>query len=293
MIISAIAQGLLWSVLGIGIFTTYRILNFPDLTAEGSFPLGAAVAVTAILFGIHPIFASLLAVIAGMLAGLVTSLLYIKGKIPIILSGILVMSGLHSVILFIMRRPNLSLLNQPRLFDTFSGLPNYFDVVVVGLIVLMIVISLLLGFFYTDLGQAYIATGDNEKMARSFGIETDKMKLMGIVLSNGLIALGGALVAQNNGYADVNGGSGIIVIGLASIIIAEVAFSNMKLGERLLTIVIGSILYQLLLLGVIRLGLDTTYIRLFSSAILAMCLMLPQVRQKMRLGTLIGKGEEF
>src|SRR5690554_886534 len=134
MIISAIAQGLLWSVLGIGIFTTYRILNFPDLTAEGSFPLGAAVAVTAILFGIHPFFASLLAVIAGMLAGLVTSLLYIKGKIPIILSGILVMSGLHSVILFIMRRPNLSLLNQPRLFDTFSGLPNYFDVVVVGLI---------------------------------------------------------------------------------------------------------------------------------------------------------------
>lgn len=289
MIISAIAQGLLWAVLGLGIFTTYRILNFPDLTAEGSFPLGAAVGVTAIVSGVHPLIASALAFLAGMAAGLVTGLLYTKGKVPVILSGILVMSGLHSVMLYIMGRPNVSLLQSPRLFDSFSDLPNYFDVVVIGAIVLILGISLLLFFFYTQLGQAYIATGDNEKMARSLGIHTDRMKVIGLVFSNGIIALGGALVAQNNGYADVNGGNGIIVIGLASIIIGEVVFKEVTLGERLVTVVIGSILYQFLLLGVIQLGLDTTYIRLFSSAILAVCLMLPQFRKSVRLHVQMSK----
>ena len=287
--ISAIAQGLLWAVLGLGIFTTYRILNFPDLTAEGSFPLGAAVGVTAIVSGVHPLIASALAFLAGMAAGLVTGLLYTKGKVPVILSGILVMSGLHSVMLYIMGRPNVSLLQSPRLFDPFSDLPNYFDVVVVGAIVLILSISLLLFFFYTQLGQAYIATGDNEKMARSLGIQTDRMKVIGLVFSNGIIALGGALVAQNNGYADVNGGNGIIVIGLASIIIGEVVFKEVTLGERLVTVVIGSILYQFLLLSVIQLGLDTTYIRLFSSAILAVCLMLPQFRKSVRLHVQMSK----
>lgn len=288
MIVSALSQGLLWAVLGIGIFTTYRILNFPDLTAEGSFPLGAAVGVTAIVSGVPPVLATALAFLAGMGAGLVTGLLYTKGKVPVILSGILVMSALHSVMLFVMKRPNVSLIHSPRIYDTFHLLPDYFDVVIVGLSVLALVSGLLLFFFYTHLGQAYIATGDNEQMARSLGINTDRMKVLGLVFSNGIIALSGALVAQNNGYADVNGGSGIIVIGLASIIIGEVVFKEVTLGERLVTIVIGSILYQLLILGVIKIGLDTTYIRLFSSAILALCLMLPQLREALNLGTLIG-----
>lgn len=289
MLISAIAQGLLWAVLGIGIFTTYRILNFPDLTAEGSFPLGAAVAVTAIVNGLHPLLAMGLAFLAGMGAGLITGLLYTKGKVPVILSGILVMTGLHSVILYVMQRPNLSLLNFPRVYDVFDFLPAYFDRVVVGVIVLIAVISLLLFFFYTSLGQAYIATGDNETMARSFGIKTDRMKIIGLIFSNGIIALAGALIAQNNGYADVNGGAGVIVIGLASLIIGEVVFKDVTLGERLLSVVIGSIAYQLLLLGVIRLGFDTTYIRIYSASILAICLMIPQLRKGLRLGTLIGK----
>ncbi|GEN50282.1 ABC transporter permease [Alkalibacterium pelagium] len=289
MVISAIAQGLLWAVLGIGIFTTYRILNFPDLTAEGSFPLGAAVAVTAIVNEIHPVLVMGLAVLAGMSAGLVTGLLYTKGKVPVILAGILVMTALHSVMLYVMQRPNLSLLNHPRIFDSLAFLPNYFDAVVVGLAVVSLVIGLLLFFFYTSLGQAYIATGDNEAMARSFGIQTDRMKIIGLVFSNGIIALAGSLIAQNNGYADVNGGTGVIVIGLASLIIGEVAFKDVTLGERLISIVIGSILYQLLLLGVIRLGFDTTYIRLFSASILAVCLMIPQIRRALKLDTLIRK----
>lgn len=292
MIISAIASGFLWAVLGIGLYLTYRILKFPDLTTEGSFPLGAAVAVTAIVSGVPPILSTILAILAGMCAGLATGLLYTKGKVPVILAGILVMSGLHSVNLFIMKRPNLNLLNQSRLFDYFQGLPNYYDVVFIGIIVLVILISVILAFFYTNLGQAFIATGDNEDMARSLGIRTDNMKILGLVISNGVIALAGALVAQNNGYADVNGGAGVIVIGLASLIIGEVMFKDLKLGERLCTIVIGSVLYQLLLLGVIQLGFDTTYIRIFSSVILAICLMIPQIRRTLGLGTLIGKGEK-
>lgn len=292
MIISAIAQGFLWAVLGIGLYLTYRILKFPDLTTEGSFPLGAAVAVTAIVSDVPPILAIFLAIIAGMGAGLVTGLLYTKGKVPVILAGILVMSGLHSVMLFIMKRPNINLLNQETIFDLFNGLPNYYDVVFIGVIVLVILISVVLAFFYTNLGQAFIATGDNEDMARSLGIRTDNMKILGLVISNGVIALTGALVSQNNGYADLNGGTGVIVIGLASLIIGEVMFKDLKLGERLCTIVIGSVLYQILLLGVIELGFDTTYIRIFSSVILAICLMIPQIRKSLNLGTLIGRGEK-
>lgn len=266
---------------------TYRILDFPDMTTEGSFPLGGAVCVTAITYGVTPILATILGVLAGMVAGLVTGLLYTKGKIPVILAGILVMSGLNSVILFVMKTPNLSLLNHPILQDTFKGLhlPDYFDTVLLGLIALGILISVLLFFFNTDLGQGYIATGDNETMARSLGIKTDRMKILGLTLSNGVIALSGALIAQNDGYADVNKGIGVIVIGLASIIIGEVIFQELTLAERLIAIVVGSIIYQLLILIVIKLGFDTTYLKLFSAIILAICLMIPQMKKALNLKT--------
>lgn len=287
MIVSAISQGMLWAILGLGIFMTYRILDFPDMTTEGSFPLGGAVCVTAITHGISPVLATLLGVGAGMLAGLVTELLYTKGKIPVILAGILVMSGLNSVILFVMRTPNLSLLNHSILQDTFNGLhlPDYFDTVLLGLLALSLLIGVLLFFFNTDLGQGYIATGDNETMARSLGIKTDRMKILGLTLSNGVIALSGALIAQNDGYADVNKGIGVIVIGLASIIIGEVIFHELTLAERLIAIVVGSIIYQLLILIVIKLGFDTTYLKLFSAIILAICLMIPQLKQALKLKT--------
>ncbi|KWY34485.1 branched-chain amino acid ABC transporter permease [Enterococcus faecium] len=287
MIVSAISQGMLWAILGLGIFMTYRILDFPDMTTEGSFPLGAAVCVTAITHGVAPIVATLLGVGAGMIAGLVTGLLYTKGKIPVILAGILVMSGLNSVILFVMRTPNLSLLNHPILQDSFHrfGLPDYFDTVLLGFISLGILIAVLLFFFNTDLGQGYIATGDNETMARSLGIKTDRMKILGLTLSNGVIALSGALIAQNDGYADVNKGIGVIVIGLASIIIGEVIFQELTLAERLIAIVVGSIIYQLLILVVIKLGFDTTYLKLFSAIILAICLMITQLKKALNLKT--------
>lgn len=287
MIISAIGQGLLWGILGLGIFMTYRILNFPDMTTEGSFPLGGAVCVTAITHGIHPLLATLLGVAAGMCAGLVTGLLYTKGKIPVILAGILVMSALNSVMLFIMQTPNLSLLNQRKIQDFFTelNLPDYFDIVILGLIVVSILIGLLLFFFYTEMGQAYIATGDNENMARSLGIMTDRMKILGLVLSNGVISLSGALIAQNDGYADVSKGIGVIVIGLASIIIGEVLYGELTLTERLIATVVGSIIYQLLILLVIKLGFDTTYLKIFSAIVLTICLLIPRFKEALHLKT--------
>ncbi len=223
-----------------------------------------------------------------MIAGLVTGFLYTKGKIPVILAGILVMSGLNSVILFVMRTPNLSLLNHPILQDSFHRfglhLPDYFDTVFLGLICFgHLDRAVLLFFFNTDLGQGYIATGDNETMARSLGIKTDRMKILGLTLSNGVIALSGALIAQNDGYADVNKGIGVIVIGFASIIIGEVIFQELTLAERLIAIVVGSIIYQLLILVVIKLGFDTTYLKLFSAIILAICLMIPAIEESTEL----------
>ena len=293
MIVSAIGQGMLWALLGLGIFMTYRILNFPDMTTEGSFPLGGAVCVTAITTGVSPFVATLLGVGAGMLAGLVTGLLFTKGKIPIILAGILVMSGLNSVILFVMKSPNKSLLNQPKIQDVFQkmALPDYYDTIFLGISVLAVVMILLLFFFNTSLGQAYIATGDNEEMARSIGIQTDRMKILVLVLSNGLIGLSGALIAQNDGYADVSKGTGVIVIGLASLIIGEVLFGELTFGERLMAIVVGSIIYQLLILLVIKLGFDTTYLKIFSAVILAICLMIPQLKKALRLHGFSDKGE--
>lgn len=293
MIISSIGQGFLWSILGLGIFMTFRILNFPDMTTEGSFPLGGAVCVTAIVHGISPILATVLGILAGMCAGLVTGLLYTKGKIPVLLAGILVMSALNSVMLFVMQTPNLSLLNQPKILDSLKvlQLPTNFDTVVLGIIVLALLLAVLYYFFQTDLGQAYIATGDNESMARSMGIQTDRMKILGLVLSNGVIALSGALIAQNDGYADVSKGTGVIVIGLASIIIGEVLYGEVTFFERLIAIVIGSVIYQLLILLVIKLGFDTTYLKIFSAIILSICLLIPQLKSALNLKTGLEKEE--
>lgn len=283
MLVSTIGQGFLWAILGLGIYLTFRVLNFPDLTTEGSFPLGGAVCVTAITNGINPILATLLGVLAGMAAGLTTGVLYTKGKIPVILAGILVMSGLNSVMLFVMKSPNLSLLKHPTVFNLIKifHVPKNFDVVLISLVVVVLVIILMVFFLNTEIGQAYIATGDNETMAKSLGIETDKMKILGLVVSNGVIALSGALIAQSEGYADVSKGIGVIVIGLASIILGELIFGELTMLERFIAIVVGSILYQLLILAVIKLNFDTTYLKIYSSVILAICLMIPQLKYRL------------
>ncbi len=288
MILSIISQGLVWAVLGLGIFMTFRILGFPDMTTEGSFPLGGAVAVTLITKGVNPFLATTAAVLAGCAAGAVTGMLYTKGKIPTLLSGILDMTSCHSIMLMLMGRANLGLLGSSKIQDVlpFSGEVND---LLTGLIFVSLVIAALLFFLDTKLGQAYIATGDNPDMARSFGINTGRMELMGLILSNGLIALAGALIAQQEGYADVSRGIGVIVVGLASLIIGEVLFHSLTLAERLITIVVGAIAYQFLIWGVIALGFNTNYLRLYSAVILAVCLMIPTLKNKFFKGAKLSK----
>ena len=288
MINSIVSQGLIWAILGLGIFMTFRILDFPDMTTEGSFPLGGAVAVTLITKGVNPIVATLAAIGAGCLAGLATGLLYTKGKIPTLLSGILVMTSCNSVILFVMQRANLGLLGYKKIQE-FLPFASGFNEILIGLIFVTLVVLGLIFFLDTRLGQAYIATGDNPDMARSFGINTDRMELMGLVISNGIISLSGALMAQQEGYADASRGIGVIVIGLASLIIGEVLFSNVTLTERLLSIAIGSIAYQFLIWAVIALGINTSYIRIFSALILAICLMIPTFKGKIMKGAKLSK----
>ena len=288
MINSIVSQGLIWAILGLGIFMTFRILDFPDMTTEGSFPLGGAVAVTLITKGVNPLIATLAAISAGCLAGLATGLLYTKGKIPTLLSGILVMTSCNSVILFVMQRANLGLLGYKKIQD-YLPFAGGLSEILLGLIFVTLVILGLIFFLDTRLGQAYIATGDNSDMAKSFGINTDWMELMGLVISNGIIALSGALMAQQEGYADASRGIGVIVIGLASLIIGEVLFSNVTLTERLLSVAVGSIAYQFLIWAVIALGINTSYIRIFSALILAICLMIPTFKGKIMKGAKFSK----
>lgn len=289
MIISAVSQGLLWGVLGLGIYLTFRILNFPDMTTEGSFPLGGAVAVTALNQGLNPILATFFGMAAGALAGLITGLLYTKGKIPTILAGILVMTSCNSIMLMVMGRANLGLHDLKRLQDYLPFSPEINNLLM-GLLAVLVIIFLLIYFLYTDLGQAYIATGDNREMAKSFGIHTDRMEVMGLLVSNALIGLSGALVSQQDGYADVSKGIGVIVIGLASIIIGEVLYSTgLTLFERLVAIIVGSILYQFLIMLVIALGFNTNYLKLFSAIVLALFLMVPVLRQRFFKGIKVSR----
>ncbi|KAA8348443.1 ABC transporter permease [Leuconostoc mesenteroides] len=292
MIVSSIGQGLLWAVLGVALFLTFRILNFPDMTVEGSFPLGASTAVAMIAHGIDPFIATIAAFLVGTIAGLITGLLYTKGKIPILLSGILVMTATLSINLRIMGSANISLLNQKSIFSIkiLQHLPKYFDSVFLGLVIIAVITAGLIFFLQTELGQAFIATGDNPNMAQSIGIQTDRMTIMGLMLSNGLIAFGGAVIAQNNGYADINMGIGIIVIALASIIIGEVVFGELTLNERLVAVIVGSILYRLVLLAVLRLGFSTNDINLVSAIVLAAAMILPQLRHALNLDKIIKKG---
>lgn len=292
LIVSAIGQGFLWGLLGLGLFLSFRIMNTTDMTVEGTFPLGAAVSVSLIVQGANPFLATLAAFGAGALAGLVTALLITKGKIPSLLAGILTMTGIYSIDLMVMGKSNVSLLGKKTIYSLpfLQKLPQYFDSVAAGTILMVLVTCALIWFLSTDFGQAFIATGDNPQMAKSQGISPQQMTVAGLMISNGLVGLCGAVVAQSNGYADVNMGMGTIVIALASIIISEVVFRNLGLASRLFAVSLGSIIYRLLLLAVLQVGLSSNNLNLISSLVLAACMMLPQVEEKLRLKQTFMKG---
>lgn len=283
LLLSSVSQGLLWSIMAIGVYLTFRILNVADLTTEGSFPLGAAVSTSLIVNGVAPWLSVLIALIGGMAAGFISGFLYTKWKIPALLSGIITMTGLYSINLRIMGQANISLLGQGTLIRTVEsfGLSKTNAVLLVGSIAVGIVILLLHVFFHTEVGLAIRSTGDNNEMSEANGIRTNMMKVIGYMLSNGLIATSGALLAQNNGYADISMGIGTIVIGLASIIIGEVFFRNLSIAQRLLTVVLGSVIYRLLILIVLEMNVNPQDLKLFSAILLALALRLPAVQDRL------------
>lgn len=283
--LSSASQGVLWALLAIGVFLTFRILDIADLTAEGSFPLGAGIAAVSITNGLSPIVACLLGFLGGAAAGLVSGLLHTKLKIPALLAGIITMTGLYSVTSRIMGAPNLSLLGQKNIFTWAEslGVSKENAVLIAGLLVALIVVTLLVLFLRTETGLAIRATGDNLAMSEANGINTDTMKIIGYMISNGCIALSGSLLAQNNGFADLNSGIGTIVIGLASIIIAEVLFRNQPLLLRLLTIILGAVIYRFILALVFELNVQPSDSKLASALVLVICLSFPQIQQKLKL----------
>ncbi|MBM7636543.1 ABC transporter substrate binding protein [Streptococcus saliviloxodontae] len=281
--LSALSQGLLWAIMAIGVFITFRILDLADLTAEGAFPLGAASTAIMIVNGINPLLATLGGFVAGMLAGAVSGFLHTKMKIPALLTGIITLTALYSINLLVLGSSNVSLSGQTTLVTMVmgTGLSKLYSVILIGLVFVAFVIGLLVVLLNTQMGLALRATGDNIAMGEANGIKVDRMKILGYMISNGLIALAGSLLAQNNGYADMNMGTGTIVNGLASIILAEVIVKYLPLGKRLWSIVLGSILYRLVLVIILAMNVDAQMLKLASAILLAIILYVPEVRQKL------------
>lgn len=273
----ATAQGLIWGIMALGVYITYKILDLPDLTVDQSLCTGGGVTAILIINGMHPFPAIFLAMIAGMAAGLVTGILHAKLNIPAILSGILTQLALYSINMRIMGKSNLALLNQP----TMLTLGNVNQALMIAGIFVFAIITLTYWFFGTEIGSALRATGDNENMVRALGVSTNFMKILGLVLSNGLVALSGALLAQFQGYADINMGRGAIVIGLASVIIGDVMFgAKFNFAFKLCSIVFGSIIYFFIIATALQLGLQSTDLKLISSILVVLALVLSQVKFK-------------
>ena len=283
LVLSTVSQGLLWAIMALGVFLTFRVLDIADLSVEGTFPLGAAVAATLIDAGHSVWFAMLIALIAGCIGGTVTALLTTKLKIPALLSGILTMIGLYSVNLMIMGKANVPLLRAETVFtltENLFGVSSVVATLIVGLVATVIVGAIMYWFFGTVLGTAIRATGCNPQMARAQGINTNVMVILGLLISNGLVALSGALVAQSNGFADVGKGTGTIVIGLASVIIGEVLFGTRSFKNWLISVVLGSVVYRAVIAIVLELGMPPNDLKLFTAVLVAIALSLPLIKNK-------------
>lgn len=276
----AVSLGLLWAIMTIGVYITYRILGIADLTVEGSITLGAAVAAQAITKGVNPYIATFLALIGGMAAGFVTGLLHTRLKIPALLSGILTMIALYSINLRVLGKASLSLLRMDDVYTVFEkmGLESTWAIISLGLISVILIVCLLYWFFGTEIGCAIRATGNNPYMVRAQGVNTNTMIILGLIISNGLVSLSGALIAQNQTFADVQMGTGSIVIGLASVIIGEVLFGKRNFFMRLTSLVLGAITYRIIIAFVLKLGMHSNDLKLFTAITVALALALPIIK---------------
>jgi putative ABC transport system permease protein len=268
-----------------GVFITYRVLDIADLSVEGSITMGASIAAVCITSGMNPLLSLLLSFAGGMLAGLCTGVLHTILKIPALLSGILTMIALWSVNLHIMGKANVSLLKQTTVFSVFVdpfGLQKNIAVIAVAFLFVLAAFLLLYWFFGTEIGNAVRATGDNSRMARAQGVDTDRMKRLGLVLSNGLVAVSGGLIAQSQSFSDIQMGTGAIVIGLASLIIGEVIFGRGTFLRSLISVACGAVVYRMIIAAVLRLGMPANDLKLFTAITVAFALSLPTIQKKLR-----------
>ncbi|GAB4246892.1 MULTISPECIES: ABC transporter permease [Deferrisoma] len=284
----ALEQGFVYALMALGVYLTFRVLDFPDLTVDGSLPLGAAVSATWITTGGDPYVSVLIGVAAGMVAGWVTAFLATKLKILHLLASILTMIALYSVNLRVMGRPNITLLTEPTVFGPFEGLgmPNYVLYPLIFFGVVVVCVGLLWWFLHTELGLALRATGDNPAMITAQGVNTTVTIMLGLALSNGLVALSGALVAQSQGSADVGMGVGTIVAGLASVILGEALVGEGSVGRALVGVVLGSVVYRLAIATALSirfgdLALTPSDLNLITAVLVVVALGVPGLRSKL------------
>jgi len=293
LIQGAVSLGLLWAFLAFAVHLSFRVLETPDLSVEGTIILGAGTAAALIYAGWNPFFATFAAMCVGSLGGLVTGTLHTKLKIPPILAGILTMIASWSVTLRIMgMSPLIAFLRIPTVFTPLEnlGLSRTNAIIVFGVAALAVMGTLLYCFYGTEIGAGLRATGNNKQMAKAQGVNTNAMIILGLVISNSFVGLTGALVAQMQRSASIDMGIGTIVFGLAAVIIAEVLFPVRRFWVRMITLVIGSVIYRLVIALVLEMGMPSTDLRLFKAITVAVALSLPLVREK--LSKLLGKSKE-
>lgn len=282
LLASTLEQGLAYGLLALGVYLTFRILDFPDLTVEGSFPLGAAVTAKLIISGVNPFLATLIAFLAGIIAGIITGLINTKLKIAGLLAGILTMTSLYSVNLRIMGKSNIPLLRNNTII---SIIKNWFDIhyiTLISFILIVLAIKLMIDYFlFTEIGLAVRATGDNPIMIRSLGVNTDLVKILGLSIANGLVALSGSLVAQYQGFTDIGMGMGMIIVGLASVIIGEVIIRTSRIPLATVGVIIGSIIYRLAISFALQLGFAPTDLKIVTALLVIFALGAPSLRKLM------------
>ncbi len=311
-LLGATGQGILWGIMALGVYVTYKLLDIADLTVDGSFALGGCTCAILILNGVNPVLATIIAVGAGLLAGAVTGILHTVFDIPAILAGILTQISLWSINLRIQGgRSNVPLLNVETIISRFVGrsgntvlttaspfiqklgLTQSQASLIVGIVVVIILVIIMYWFFGTEIGSALRATGNNEAMIRALGVNTNRTKLLALMLSNGLVALSGAFVAQMQKYADIGMGQGAIVIALAAIIIGEVLFRRFNnFAVKLISAAIGAVIYFIIRAIVLRLGLDANDMKLISAIIVAIALAIPIISKKIAVKNAYTEGDD-
>ena len=282
VLLGAVSQGLLWAMMTLGVYITYRVLGIADMTAEGSLTMGAAVAAGTISGGGSAYVGVAIAVLAGALAGMMTGLLHTKLRIPALLSGILTMIALYSINLRIMGAANISLLRKITVFapvQELMGTSKTLSVILLGAVCSILLVTVLYWFFGTEIGSGIRATGTNPHMVRAQGINTDTTIILGLMISNALISFSGSLISQAQNFADLQMGTGAIVIGLASLIIGEVLFGQRHFYTRLLSMALGAITYRIIIALVLKMGMPSDDLKLFTAITVALALSLPRFRE--------------